>query len=177
MTSEIPKKTKIRKELISYAKHAVIAVLLGLFIHHFVVAVNAQVPSASMENTIMTNDRVVLNRLAYLFRDPQRYDIVVFNPPDGQEELFIKRIIGLPGETVMIFDGRVFADGVLLNDSFIKERAIGDFGPVIVPENSYFVLGDHRNNSHDSRTWQNTFLHRDEIVGRAVFRHRFNILR
>ena len=158
-------------EWVSWALTLLIAVAIAFFITH-VIVVNAVVPSGSMENTIMTGDRVVANRLAYLFGEPQRFDIVVFPYPDNPSELFIKRIIGLPGETVEIKDGNVFIDGEQIQDSqFLDETPIGDFGPYVVPEGHYFMMGDNRNHSNDSRFWNNKFVDEKDILGKAVFKY------
>ena len=118
-------------------------------------------------------DRIFGIRLAYVLGDPQRLDIVIFRYPDDESQLFIKRIIGLPGETVEIIDGKVYIDGseTPLDDSFTPETPTGNYGPYTVPENCYFMLGDNRNNSKDSRFWQNTFVERDAILGKAVLKY------
>ena len=92
---------------------------------------------------------------------------------DDESQLFIKRIIGLPGETVEIIDGKVYIDGseAPLDDSFTPETPTGNYGPYTVPENCYFMLGDNRNNSKDSRFWQNTYVERDKILGKAVLKY------
>lgn len=148
------------------------AILLAMFLNHFIV-VNAQIPSGSMENTISPGDRVFGNRLSYTFSDPERFDIIIFKYPDDETQLFIKRIIGLPGETVEIHDGHVFINGSTtpLDDVTIKEPMKGSFGPYTVPEDCYFVMGDNRNNSKDSRFWLNTFVSRDQIEGKAFLRY------
>ena len=106
-------------------------------------------------------------------KDPERFDIVIFKYPDDESQLFIKRVIGLPGETVEIKDGKVYIDGseTALDDSFIPEKMQGSFGPYTVPDNCYFMLGDNRNDSKDSRFWKNTFVRFDQIVGKAVVRY------
>ena len=93
--------------------------------------------------------------------------------PDDEKQLFIKRIIGLPGETVEIHDGQIFIDGskTPLKDVTTKEFMQGSFGPYTVPDNCYFVMGDNRNNSKDSRYWEHTFVTDDEIVGKAFLRY------
>ena len=150
-------------------------VILAVFLLNRYVVINAKIPSASMENTVMTNDRIFGNRLAYRSTDPARYDIVIFKYPDDPtgETLFIKRIIGLPGETVSIRSGRVYLNGGSepLDDSFCPEEPYGDFGPYEVPENCYFLLGDNRNDSHDSRFWEHTYLNKEDILGKAFFRY------
>ena len=176
---------KFWDEFWDYVKMIVCVVLVVLVINN-VILINAKIPSASMEKTIMTGDRVFGFRLAYginldLFgkhimkktKDPERFDIVIFKYPDNEKELFIKRVIGLPGETVEIVDGKVYIDGAEtpLDDSFVAEMPLGSFGPYEVPEDCYFMLGDNRNNSKDSRFWNNTFVRFDQIVGKAVVRY------
>ena len=123
----------------------------------------------------MTGDRIFGFRLAYEWNEPERFDIVIFKYPDDpeQKELYIKRIIGLPGETINIVNGKVYIDGkkTPLDDSFCPETPIGDFGPYTVPEGCYFMLGDNRNCSKDSRFWENTYVREDQIVGKAVLRY------
>lgn len=176
---------KIWNEIWDYVKMIIIVVVVVLFVNNFIL-INAKIPSESMENTIMTGDRVFGFRLAYglnvdLFgnhiskkvKDPERFDIVIFKYPDDESQLFIKRLIGLPGETVEIRDGKVYIDGSQepLDDCFVPEVPTGDYGPYKVPENSYFMLGDNRENSRDSRFWDNTFVTFDQIVGKAMIRY------
>ena len=119
----------ILEELWEYIK-MIIFVVVVVFIVNNVLLINAKIPSESMEDTIMTGDRIFGNRLAYINKDPQRFDIVIFKYPDDETQLFIKRVIGLPGETVEIRDGKVYIDGseTPLDDSFTPEspRATGD---------------------------------------------------
>ena len=98
------------EELWEYIK-MIIFVVVVVFIVNNVLLINAKIPSESMEDTIMTGDRIFGNRLAYINKDPQRFDIVIFKYPDDETQLFIKRVIGLPGETVEIRDGKVYIDG------------------------------------------------------------------
>ena len=163
---------KIWREIWEYVKMILIVVLVVLVVNNLIL-INAKIPSESMEKTIMTGDRIFGNRLAYVLGDPQRFDIVIFRYPDDESQLFIKRIIGLPGETVEITDGKVYIDGseTPLDDSFTPETPTGNYGPYTVPENCYFMLGDNRNNSKDSRFWQNTYVERDAILGKAVLKY------
>jgi len=165
-------KSVILEEALSWAKMIVFTVTAAVLLNQFVV-VNASIPTSSMENVIMANDRIMAFRLSYLFSDPQRFDIIIFRFPDDESLLYVKRIIGMPGETVVIRDGRVYINGsdTPLRDGFIKERVLGDYGPFVVPQDRYFVLGDNRGNSEDSRAWRNPFVHRDAILGRAVFKY------
>ena len=162
----------IMEELWEYIK-MIIFVVVVVFIVNNVLLINAKIPSESMEDTIMTGDRIFGNRLAYINKDPQRFDIVIFKYPDDETQLFIKRVIGLPGETGEIRDGKVYIDGseTPLDDSFTPEPPQGDWGPEVVPEGSYFMLGDNRNRSKDSRFWTNTFVKKEKILGKAVLRY------
>ena len=176
---------KIWSTIWDYVKMIIIVVVVVLIVNN-VVLINAKIPSESMENTIMTGDRIFGFRMAYginfdffgnhiskKLKDPERYDIIIFKYPDDESQLFIKRLIGLPGETVEIRDGKVYIDGSSepLDDSFVRETPTGNFGPYTVPEDCYFMLGDNRENSRDSRYWNNTFVTFDEIVGKAVIRY------
>ncbi|MBO6148719.1 MAG: signal peptidase I [Lachnospiraceae bacterium] len=163
-------KKKIGREILEWIGVIGTAVLVSLFVNFFII-VNATVPSSSMEKTIMTNDRVIGLRLAYNNNDPERGDIVIFKFPDDEDILYIKRIIGMPGETVEIHDSTVYIDGEPLAEPYLSVVTEGTYGPYVVPEGHYFMLGDNRNNSADSRYWKNTFLSRDKIVGKAVCRY------
>ena len=174
-TTKIDKKKEqnsVVAEILDYLKTIVIVVVVVLLLNQFVL-INARIPSESMQNTIMVGDQIFGNRLAYRNSDPERFDIVIFRYPDDPDQLFIKRVIGLPGETVEIKDGKVYINGsdTPLDDSFCPETPIGDFGPYEVPEHSYFMLGDNRNWSKDSRFWENTYVHEDAILGKAVLRY------
>ena len=158
------------KELFNFLTSFVVAVAIAMLLQRFII-INANIPSGSMENTIMTGDRVIGNRLAYLFGGPKRGDIVIFKYPDDERQLFVKRVIGMPGETVVIEDANIYIDGVLLEENYLKDTWVVDAGPYtyVVPENSYFVMGDNRNNSKDSRYWKNTYVQEDQLLGEAVF--------
>lgn len=165
-------KNSIWKELWEYIKMIIFVIVVVLIVNN-VLLINARVPSESMEKTIMTGDRFFGNRLAYLFNDPERFDIVVFKYPDDESQLFVKRVIGLPGETVEIKEGKVYINGsdTPLDDSFTPETPMGNYGPYVVPEGSYFMLGDNRNHSGDSRFWKQPYVEKDKIVGNAILRY------
>ena len=167
------KKASIKAEVFSWVKVIVSAIIIALLVDFFIIA-NAVVPTGSMETTIPAGSRIMGLRLYYDFNEPERGDIVIFKYPDDESKLFIKRVIGLPGEKVQIKDGKVYINDseIPLDDSFVPEKPRGSFGPYEVPENSYFVLGDNRNHSKDSRCWKSTsFVTFDEIVGKAVIRY------
>ncbi len=151
-----------------------VVVIAVLLINHFLL-INARIPSESMETTVMANDRIFGNRLAYRDSTPGRYDIVIFRYPDDPtgETLFIKRVIGMPGETLMIRDGKVYVNGSgePLDDSFCSEAPEGDYGPFEIPDGCYFMMGDNRNDSLDSRFWDHPYVTTDAILGKAFFRY------
>lgn len=160
-------KNKILQEILSWIMVFVVAFALAFLINRFIIY-KVSPPTASMENTIMIDDKVVTYRLAYLFGKPKRGDIVVFKYPDDETEDYIKRIIGLPGETIEVKDGTVYIDGEALEENYLKEEPDGDAGPFEVPEDHYFMMGDNRNISWDARYWDNKYVHIDKIYGKAL---------
>lgn len=161
---------KILKEIISWVLVFVIAFAAAKFINRFVYS-NVKVPSGSMENTIMTGDKVAMLRCNYLFSNPKRGDIVVFPWPDDETVDFIKRVIGLPGETIKGRNGLVYINGKPLKEPYVKANIDGDFGPYKIPKGCYFMMGDNRNDSDDSRFWNHPFLKREKIKGKAIFNY------
>ena len=173
-----PKKTEetsIGREIWEYVKMIAIVVAVVVFVEQ-VIVINARIPSPSMENTIMTGDQIFGNRLSYVKSDPQRYDIVIFYYPDDEKQKFIKRVIGLPGETVQIMeDGSIYINGEKLEESYgrevIQPETIGRAAePIVLGEDEYFVMGDNRNNSSDSRTDIVGNIKREDIIGKAWLR-------
>lgn len=170
------KKKSFFREVLEFVIPIILAVAIALFLKNCVIA-NAKVPTGSMLNTIQEGDRIIASRLAYLNDDPERYDIIIFKFPDDESQYFVKRVIGLPGETVNIVNGIVYVtkiDGttIQLDDSFVTNCVpVGNFGPYVVPEDSYFMLGDNRNNSEDSRYWENKYVKKDKIIGKVLFRY------
>lgn len=138
------------------------------------VAQGVYVSSGSMLPTLEVNDRLMVDKLSYHWSNPDRGDIVVFSPTEelkrrNLKDTFIKRVIGLPGEKVEIKEGRVYISDRLLQEKYIDEKLVYQWGPVTVPSNSYLVMGDNRDNSYDSRYWG--FVPRDNIIGKAVVRY------
>lgn len=150
-----------------------LSLVLALGIRTFI-AEARYIPSGSMEPTLQINDRLIINKLSYDFGGiPQRGDIIVFQPTKTLEELkyrdaFIKRVIGLPGDTVEVRDGVVYVNNQPLKEDYIMEKPRYQWGPEVVPKDSYLVLGDNRNNSYDSHYWG--FVPQDRIIGRAIVR-------
>ncbi len=149
--------------------------LVLAFIINTMLIINAVIPSPSMETTIMTGDRVFGNRLSYVFDTPERGDVVVFTAPDEPKKLFVKRIIGTPGDKIEIVDGNLYLNDNLTDEPYINEEMFGSFGPYYVPEGNYFMMGDNRNHSNDSRAWINTYVPEDTIKGKALFAYYPNI--
>ena len=162
------------KEVLSWIITIGLAVVAALFIKNYVI-INANIPSGSMENTIMTGDRLFGNRLAYHGKSPERGDIIIFKFPDNEQENYVKRVVGLPGETVEIREAKIYINGskTPLTETYLKDEWTVATGPYYfeVPEGSYLVLGDNRNNSWDARYWDNTFVAKEKILGKAVFRY------
>jgi len=153
-------------DILDFSKLFFISLATAFILKETVVACSL-VPTGSMEETIVPGSRIVINRLAYTFNEPQRGDIVSFYYPDDGTTLYLKRIIGLPGEKVEGIDGVVYVDDIPLKENYIKEEMQGSFGPFTVPENSYFMMGDNRNNSWDSRYWDDKYVDISEIIGKA----------
>jgi signal peptidase I len=131
------------------------------------------IPSGSMLPTLEINDRLIVDKVSYRLQTPQRGDIIVFNPTKELEaqnfhDAFIKRIIGLPGETIEVKDGKVFVNGKAIRETYILDRPNYNKTFAPVPQDSYLVLGDNRNNSYDSHYWG--FVPRQNIVGKATVR-------
>ena len=169
-----PEKEKGKKKMnpiLEWVLIIAIALAAALFIN-YVIIINSVVPSGSMESTIMTNSRMMGLRVTYWFSDPVRGDIVVFKYPDDPSQNFVKRVIGTPGDVVEIIGGVTYVNGEVLDEPYLNETpAVRNFGPYVVTEGHYFMMGDNRNNSADSRYWKNTYLSRDKIVGKALIKY------
>jgi len=172
------------KELFHWIKAISLALVAFFFINN-VLIVRATVPTASMDPTIPAESQIFGFRLSYLFSSPSRFDVIAFDSPDGTETRYIKRIIGLPGETVDIVGGQVFINGSYepLYEWYLLEPPAGISlinQSFVVPAGQFFVMGDHRNNSRDSRglcsqPWENLFIPQGNIIGRAIFIYAPNI--
>lgn len=151
-----------------------IALILALLIRMFV-AEPRYIPSNSMLPTLHIGDRLVVEKVSYLFQSPQKGDIVVFEPPEHlqslgyrKDQVFIKRIIGKPGQIVSVNNGKVYINEQPMSEDYIAEPPAYQLVPVQIPQDEFFVMGDNRNDSNDSHVWG--FLPKQNIIGRAVFR-------
>lgn len=166
---------KLLKELLSTGLY-LLFVLGACYLFITFVAQRTEVKGASMETTLEDGDNLLVDKISYRFRDPERYDIIVFPFQYQEDTYYIKRIIGLPGEEVQIDnDGRIYINGEVLVENYgrevIKPEYIGIASePIVLGDDEYFVMGDNRNNSTDSRTEIVGNIHRKDIVGRAWVR-------
>jgi signal peptidase I len=172
-----------------YARSILIAALIALFIRTFLIQ-SFLIPTGSMENTLEVGDRIFVNKFIYgtniplihrsilKVREPLQGDIVVFEFPRDRDKDFIKRVIGTPGDLIEVRDKQVFVNNVPFKDSheIHRDRTVlprssaprDNFGPVTVPPRAYFVMGDNRDNSYDSRFWG--FVEKDKIKGKAIIK-------
>ena len=171
----------VKRELIddalNWARIVFSMLLFTLILLNFVI-VNASVHHFSMEYTLSDGDRIIAFRLAYLLSQPEMYDIIVLNRQPDDDVLYIKRVLGTSGDSVVISNGLVYVNDVRARDNFVRGNPAENFGPVVVPYGHVFVLGDNRNNSIDSRHWPEIFISVDMINGRAMLRYfpRFSLV-
>lgn len=167
-------KEKRIRELLGWVVYILIVVCATYLIVTFV-GQRTRVSGDSMRPTLADEDNLIVDKLSYRFRDPKRFEIVVFPYRYAENTYYIKRIIGLPGETVQIKEGYVYINGERLNESYglelIEEGRYGlAANPIQLGKDEYFVLGDNRNNSADSREISVGVIHKDEFIGRAWIR-------
>ena len=150
------------KTLVSAAVYATLIVTFGFQV--------ARVEGQSMAPTLSDQDRLIVNKFAYRIGAPRRGDIVMLYYPINPDKSFVKRVIAEEGDTVRIVDGRVYVNDVPMDDSFVPPefRSHDDYGPEVIKEGYYFVMGDHRNNSSDSRHWG--LVPKKYIIGKVQLR-------
>jgi signal peptidase I len=166
------KKSSIVREILGFLLYVMMVVGITFFIITFI-GQRTYVSGSSMENTLHHGDNLIVDKLTYRFSKPKRYDIIVFPFRYQEKTYYIKRIIGLPGETIQIQDGVIRIDGEVLQESYGREvmKNAGLAADMItLGEDEYFVLGDNRNDSTDSRDPSVGVIHKDEIIGRAWIR-------
>lgn len=169
---ETEEKPNVMRELLGMLVYVGIVLAITFLIITFV-GQRTHVSGESMENTLDDGDQLIVDKLTYRFHDPERFDIIVFPFRYKDNTYYIKRIIGLPGETVQIADGEIYINGEVLEESYGRE-VMQDAGlaaePITLGDDEYFVLGDNRNYSSDSRDPSVALIHRKEIIGRAWLR-------
>ena len=163
----------ILKEILSTSVYLLVVLLVTYLIVNYV-GQRTQVVGSSMESTLSDGDNLIVDKITYRFQDPERYDIIVFPFKYEKSTYYIKRIIGLPGESVRIDNnGVIYVNGEIMNENYGRE-VILDPGvaknEITLGEDEYFVIGDNRNNSTDSRDPMVSNIHRDDILGRAWLR-------
>ena len=166
------KKPGIVREVLGFFVYVAIVIGITYLIITFV-GQRTYVSGSSMENTLSHGDNLIVDKITYRFSSPKRFDIIVFPFRYEDNVYYIKRIIALPGETIQIRDGEIYIDGEILYESYGREvmKSAGlAADPVTLGEDEYFVLGDNRNDSTDSRDPNVSLIDRDEIIGRAWLR-------
>ncbi|HUS59221.1 MAG TPA: signal peptidase I [Planctomycetota bacterium] len=172
----LPSRQAIAKWLRTYGKSIVITAVVVFFIRWKVVE-PFYIPSPSMEPTLRPSDRILVNKLKLSVSEPQRWDVLVFKDPRNPSRNLIKRLVGLPGETLQIIDGDIQINGrkiekpqsirsVFYMDDSLEYGPYGTFEPVRIPENCYFFLGDNSRQSNDSRWW--SFVNGGDLIGEAI---------
>ena len=164
---------KILKEILCTSVYILVVLLITFLIVKYV-AVRTEVIGPSMNPTLQSEDNLIVEKISYRFNDPKRFDVIVFPFQYAERTYYIKRIIGLPGETVQIDDnGTIYINGEVLNENYgkeiIKNPGIAS-DPILLGQNEYFVLGDNRNDSADSRDPSVGNVYRKDIIGRAWIR-------
>ncbi|MCI8523402.1 MAG: signal peptidase I [Lachnospiraceae bacterium] len=164
---------KVLREILSTSLY-LLGVLCAVYLVIHFVGQRTQVQGDSMEPKLSTEDNLIVDKISYRFHDPERFDIIVFPFQYEKDTFYIKRIIGLPGETVQIDEeGNILIDGEILEESYGKEVIMNPgraYEPVELGEDEYFVMGDNRNNSTDSREPSVGNIKREDIIGRAWLR-------
>lgn len=164
---------KVLKELLDTSIYLLVVLVLTYLVITFI-GQRTEVSGSSMETTLSDHDNLIVDKITYRFSDPKRFDIIVFPFRYKEDTYYIKRIIGMPGETVQIDqDGNIYIDNELLEESYGMETIDSPglaYDPITLGENEYFVMGDNRNNSSDSRDPSVGNIKRSEIIGRAWIR-------
>ena len=160
---------QVKEELVAWVKTLMSAAVYAVLIVTFLFQV-ARVEGQSMAPTLEDQDRLIVNKLVYRIGEPRRGDIVMLYYPLNPEKSFVKRVIAEEGDTVRIVDGRVYVNDIPLKDDYVASeyRSHDDWGPQVIPEGYDFVMGDHRNNSSDSRHWG--MVPKKYIIGKVQIR-------
>lgn len=163
--SEGEQKLTVRAIIREVVETAIMTLIIFLLVR--LAFQNFRIEGQSMEANLHDGQFLIVNKLVYYLHPPERGDVVVFHSPENPNKDFIKRVIGMPGEEVELVDGQVYANGVALYETYIHDPTQRSWGPQVVGEFEYFVLGDNRSNSSDSRSWG--MLDGNAIIGKAWF--------
>ena len=165
---EKPKKS-MKQEIFEWVMVFVVAAALAFVVRTFIFE-PVRVDGSSMLNTLTDSDFMIATKFDYLLGDPERFDIVICDYPNTDDGKYrVKRVIGLPGETIELRDGELYVDGEFVAQNFDRTPSTRDYGPYTVPADHYFVMGDNRDNSHDSRASDVGALTRDQIRGHVQY--------
>lgn len=162
--NKLPVKSWLRELLESVLPALIIVLVINVFL-----AQATRVEGQSMEPFLHDNQRLIIEKVTYRFHGPERGDIVVLRPPQQSSEPLIKRVVGLPGETLEIHDGQVYIDGEKADEPYLNQPTWGTLDPILIPEGHVFVMGDNRQASNDSRAFGVVAF--DDIIGRAWMRY------
>ncbi len=171
----LKKRLKVVKEIFGWIIYILTVICVTYLIVTYV-GQRTKVSGPSMEATLHDGDNLIVDKISYRFRDPERFEIIVFPYQYAEDTFYIKRIIGMPGDTLQIIDGYVYINGELLEEDVYGKELIDETKkgiadePVVLGEDEYFVMGDNRNHSSDSRDPSVGVLNRDQLVGRAWLR-------
>jgi len=171
--SKKPLITKLIINIFLWVAEIIAVIFLAYFIVHYAIEKTDMI-GASMETTLSNSNPIIINKFSYRFSDPKRFDVVVFKQSGKEHSYYnIKRIIGLPGETVLLKEDHIYIDGEVIEDIILVEPMV-NYGlakeEILLEENEYFVLGDNRNNSEDSRFASVGNILADDIIGKASIR-------
>lgn len=167
----------ISKGIWDISRYFIIGMGLALFLNTFIIA-NSYVPTGSMEKTIESKSRIIGTRINYYLSEPKKQDIIIFHNPDNSKQYLVKRLIGTPGDIVEIVPdnegeyGYVRVNGEVIDEPYLNESMIVDkYEKYTIPKDSYFFLGDNRNNSKDSRYLDNHYATRKQIIAKVLFEY------
>lgn len=161
-----------KNDLYMMSKVIFLSIIFYFFTTTFIV-INGLIPSASMQPTLNIGDRILANRLSYINSEPSYGDIVIFKNSELEDKLIVKRIAAVGGDKVEIEDGILYINGTKVEEDYVQYNLVKSFGPYFVPDNEYFVMGDNRSASHDSRFLEYPFIKKSQIKGKVFMKFNF----
>jgi len=171
MSEDLPAQEQVKEQKSWFREllEAILPALVIVLVVNIFLAQATRVEGQSMEPNLHNNQRLIIEKVSYRFHPPRHGDIIVLRRPQRQSDPLIKRVVGLPGDTVEIREGRVFIQGAPLGEPYLNQLTVGNMAPQLVPEGHVFVLGDNRGSSNDSRAFGMVSF--ENIVGRAWIRY------